>query len=74
MSDPKDLVLVNEQLRQSIRRWKALALAACSVLALVVLVGFVGVTMEQTRAAAQMRAANEAFARAKMAANPGQPR
>ena len=27
MTEPKDLLLVNEQLRRSNRRWKALALA-----------------------------------------------
>src|SRR4051812_3935125 len=37
MTEPKDLLLVVEQLRRSNRRWKALTLAACSLLVLVVL-------------------------------------
>jgi hypothetical protein len=41
MTEPKDLLLINEQLRRSNRFWKALALAACSALVLVVLFGFV---------------------------------
>ena len=30
MSEPKDLILVNEQLRRANLRWKALALTACA--------------------------------------------
>ena len=41
MTEPKDLLLVVEQLRRSKRRWKTLALAACSTLVLVVLFGFI---------------------------------
>lgn len=36
MTEPKDLLLINEQLRRSNRRWKALALAACTVLIAVI--------------------------------------
>jgi hypothetical protein len=68
MSEPKDLLLANEQLRRSNRRWKALALAACSALMLVALLGVVAVSWQWMRAEAQMRAANDALVRAEMAA------
>ena len=81
MSEPKDLLCVIEQLRRSNRRWKALALAACSALVLVVLLGFVAVYTAQVRANQELRAANAALAsahqarvEAQRAANPGQPR
>jgi hypothetical protein len=81
MSEPKDLVLVNEQLRRANRCWKALALAACSVLVLVLLLGFVAVYTAQVRANRQLMAANTALAsahqarvEAQRAANPGPPR
>jgi hypothetical protein len=61
MSDPKDLV---EQLRQSNRRWKALALAACSVLVLAVLFGSVVVARQRLQVEAERRQAMEAMARA----------
>jgi hypothetical protein len=68
MSEPKDLLLVNEQLRRSNRRWKALALVACSALVFVALLGVVAVSWQWMRAEAQMRAANDALVRAEMAA------
>jgi len=81
MTEPKDLLLVNEQLRRSNRRWKALALAACSALMLVVLFGFVAVYTAQVRANRELLRANAALAEAHQAradaqrvANPGQPR
>jgi hypothetical protein len=81
MTEPKDLLLVNEQLRRSNRFWKALALAACSALVLVVLFGFVAVYTAQMRANRELRAANAALASAhqaradaQRAANSGQPR
>jgi hypothetical protein len=81
MTEPKDLLLVNEQLRRSNRRWKALALAACSALMLVVPFGFVAVYMAQVRANRELRAANAALASAhqarvdaQRAAKPGQPK
>jgi hypothetical protein len=37
MTEPKDPLLVIEQLRRSNRRWMALALSACAVVILVVL-------------------------------------
>jgi hypothetical protein len=81
MTEPKDLLLVNEQLRRSNRRWKALALAASSALVLVLLLGFVAVYAAQMRANRELRATNAALAsahqarlEAQRAANPGQPR
>jgi hypothetical protein len=78
MSDHEVLI---EQLRRSNRRWKALALAACSALALMVIASFVGVAWQRARAEVAMRAANEALRSAnearvdaQRAANPGQPR
>jgi hypothetical protein len=68
MLEPKDLLLVNEQLRRSNRRWKALALAACAALVFVVFLGFVAMTRERMRAVAAMRDANAALARAEQAA------
>ena len=33
MTEPKDLLVIVEQLRRSNRRWKAVALAACRLVA-----------------------------------------
>ena len=81
MTEPKDLLLINEQLRRSNRRWKALALAACAALAFVLLMGFVAMYTAQVRANRQLTAANAGLAsahqarvEAQRAANPGQPR
>jgi hypothetical protein len=81
MTEPKDLVLINEQLRRSNRFWKTLALAACSALIVMAFVGFVAVYTAQVRANQQLRAANAALAsahqasmEAQRAANPVQPR
>jgi hypothetical protein len=81
MTDPKDLLLVNEQLRRSNRRWKALALAACAVLILAVLFGIASAERRRRQLEAAMRDANAALASANQArvqaqevANPGQPR
>jgi hypothetical protein len=74
MSEPKDLLLLIEQLRRSNRRWKALALAACSTLVLTALLAFGAASVHRMRAEAQLRAANEALVRAQMAASPGQPK
>jgi hypothetical protein len=74
MTEPKDLLLVIEQLRRSNRRWKTLARAACAALLLMVVGGFVAATWQQARANAQLRAANEALARANAARNQGQQR
>ena len=81
MSEPKDLVLINEQLRRSNRRWKTLALAACSALILMAVVSFVAAMNAQMRLNHELRAANAALASAQQArmeaqraANPGQPR
>jgi hypothetical protein len=74
MSEPKDLLLVIEQLERSNRRWKRLALAACSVLVVLALMGGLNFEWQRMRVEAQMRTANEALARAQMAAHQGQPR
>ena len=55
MTEPKDLLIVNEQLRRSKRRWKTLALAACSVLLLMVVGIFVVATWERMRLERQKR-------------------
>jgi hypothetical protein len=67
MSEPKDLLLVNEQLRQSNRRWKALALTACALLVLVALLGVMRAEGQRRRAEAAMRDANAAVAAAHQA-------
>ena len=87
MLEPKDPLLVIEQLRRSNLRWKALALAACSALVLVVPFGFFAVYTAQMRADREMRRANAAVRRlgvvararqaslaAQQAANPAQPK
>ena len=55
-TEPKDLLLVNEQLRRSNRRWKTLALAACTLLLLVTLFGIVAATRARIQAEHAMRA------------------
>ena len=52
MLEPKDLLLANEHLRWSNRRWKALALAECTLLLLVMLFGFVTAYTARMRAEA----------------------
>jgi hypothetical protein len=81
MTEPKDLLLVNEQLRRSNRRWKALALAACFVTVLAAFVAFVNVERERVRAAQARNQADSALAEAHQArvdaqkdAYPVQPR
>jgi hypothetical protein len=74
MSEPKDLLLLVEQLRRSNRRWKVLAMVACSILLLAVLASYVNVARERMRAEAALRDANAALARAQVAANLGQVR
>jgi len=86
MTEPKDLLLVNEQLRRAKRRWKALALAACAALILFVVSSFVVAAWERMRfkrrAQAVMSQAvieaqardNQARVNAQRAANPGKPR
>jgi hypothetical protein len=80
MTEPKDLLLVIEQLRRSNRQWKTLALAACSAI-LIALFCFFAVYTAQAWANREVRAANAARARANQdrvdaqrAANPGQPK
>jgi hypothetical protein len=77
MSEPKDLVLLNEQLRRSNRRWKAVALGACGTLILVAVLGVMSATRARIQAEFAMRAEQQArmdALRAANAANPGQPR
>jgi hypothetical protein len=77
MSEPKDLLLVNEQLRRSNRRWKALSLAACSLLVVMAVGALAKMQVESERrvaAEARARAVVAAALRAEEAANPGQPR
>jgi hypothetical protein len=81
MTEPKDLLLVNEQLRRSNRRWMALALAGWALLLAVALFGVMQAERERLRAEAAMRAAQAALAdahqarvEAPRAANAGQPR
>jgi hypothetical protein len=61
VSDPKDPM---EQLRRSNRRWKAIALAACSALVLAVVFGSLAVVRRSYQAEAARRQAMEAMARA----------
>ena len=67
VSEEKDLLLVNEQLRRSNRRWKALALAACATLILTAFFSVVGATRARIQAEAAMRAERDARARAEVA-------
>ena len=64
MSEPKDILLANEQLRRSNRRWKALALGACATL---ILVAFLSVTAAE-RARRQTEVAMQAERAARVAA------
>ena len=70
-----------EQLRRSNRRWKTLALAACSALILMAVVSFVASTTAQMRLNHELVAANAALASAhearvdaQRAPNPRQPK
>jgi hypothetical protein len=81
MSESKDLLLANEYLRRSKRRWKALALAACAALLFVTLFGFLAMTKGRMRFVRQRRQVIQALARehqarvvAQRAASPGQPK
>jgi hypothetical protein len=77
MSEPKDLLVLVEQLRRSNRFWRALALAACAALLLVAFFGLVTASRAQRQAMEAMRAerqAREAALIAAKAANPVQPR
>jgi hypothetical protein len=81
MTEPKDLLLAIEQLRRSNRRWKTLALAACSALILMAVVSYVATTTARMRLNHELRAVNAALAsahqarvNAQRAPNPRQPR
>ena len=73
MSEPKDLVLANEQLRRSNRRWKALALGACAALILVAFLSVVAANRARIQAEAAMRAERDARVAALSAANAARP-
>jgi hypothetical protein len=80
MAESKDLLLVNERLRRSNRRWKALALAACAVVILAVLFGVATAERQRRQVEAAQRDANAALAianqtrvDAQRAVSPGQP-
>jgi hypothetical protein len=60
MTEPKDLLLIIEQLRRSNRRWKALALAACFVVILMAVVSVVAASRARIQAEHAMRAEREA--------------
>jgi hypothetical protein len=68
MTEPKDLLLINEQLRRSNRFWKTLALTFCALLLLVGLFGVMRAERERMRAEAAMREAHAALAHAQDAA------
>jgi hypothetical protein len=68
-------------LERSNRRWKALALTACSALVLVLLLGFLAVTTARMRTMEAMRTERDALAKAvqaeraaAQATNPVTPR
>jgi len=73
MSEPKDLVLANEQLRRSNRRWKALALGACAALILVAVFSVMQATRARIQAEEAMRAEREARVAALSAAKAARP-
>ena len=77
MTEPKDLLLVNEQLRRSIRRWRVLALSTWALLLVVALFGVMRAERQRMRAEAAMRealaSAHQARVQAQNAVNPGQP-
>jgi hypothetical protein len=77
MHEPKDLLLANEHLRRSNRRWKALALVEGAALLFVFLLGFVAVTSARMRAETALRAervmAEQAARAAAQAASPVAP-
>jgi hypothetical protein len=67
MTESKDLVFVNEQLRRSNRRWKALALTACAALVAIVLLSALRAERQRIQADAAMRQARMALAEAQQA-------
>jgi hypothetical protein len=74
MTEPKDLLVINEQLRRSNRRWKVLALTACALLLLVGLFSMAAAERERIRAEHALRAARDALARAHDAGNQARQR
>jgi hypothetical protein len=85
MTEPKDVLVVNEQLRSSIRMWRTVALAACAALMLMALLSFVAASrariqteralLAETEARqSAVRAQQDARDAAAKAVNPGQLR
>jgi hypothetical protein len=74
MTESKDLVLVNEQLRRSNRRWKALALTACAALIGIVLFGLLRADRQRMQVEAAMRHARMALADAQQARSSAEHR
>jgi cytochrome c-type biogenesis protein CcmH/NrfF len=73
MSEPKDLLLIIEQLRRSNRRWKALALGACATLILAGFLSVVAAERARRQTEAALRAEREARVAALSAANAARP-
>src|SRR3954464_13555365 len=67
MTEPKDLLLINEKLRRSNRRWKALALAAYGASLLAILFGVVAAERARRQAEVAMKAEMVARERAMQA-------
>ena len=70
MTEPKDLLLANEHLRRSNRRWKTLALAECAALMFILLFGFVAVSGARMRAEGALRAERQPRAAQDKTADP----
>jgi hypothetical protein len=71
MSEPKELLLLVEQLRRSNRRWKALALVACCALALAAFASYLSAVRERMRVEVAMRHVQAALVASEEAAKPG---
>jgi hypothetical protein len=69
MSEPKDLL---DQLRRSNRRWRALALAACSTLILVAIVAVILTARQRAQAELALRRVNAALAEAHALTSPAE--
>jgi hypothetical protein len=71
MSDSEHLIA---QLRRSNRRWKVLALAACSALILAAVLSYAKAARERMQVERAMADVRRALASVEKAENPGQPR
>ncbi|QEH39197.1 hypothetical protein OJF2_78090 [Aquisphaera giovannonii] len=68
MTEPKDLVLINDELRRANRRWKLVALTSLAALVLVALFGVMRAEQHRRRAEAELRRALAMAAEAERAA------